>query len=133
MYDPENLNCHCLLLTVLDEKLKGHSESLDQKIAAEVINTLETSSFRSFGISLSYKRTTEWQMFSFTLLSCLWSSRSKLKIPVVVYCLGEKEDFESLDDYLFEKLKIDKHLLPITAETLQYQGEYLLLSEVYTV
>lgn len=111
-------------MTVLDEKLNGHSKSLDQKIAAEVINSLETSSFRSFGISLSYKTSPEWKMFSLQLLSCLWKSSSKLKCPMLVYCFGE-EDFDSLDNHLSEKLMIEKYLLPIKAESLQYQGNIL--------
>ncbi|CAC5395808.1 PARP10_14_15 [Mytilus coruscus] len=95
----------------------------DVKVAAEVINTLETSGFRSLGISLNYNKSPEWKMFSFTLLSCLWSSRSKLKCPVVVYCFGEEEEFDSLDHYLWEELMIDKCLLPIKAEPLQYEEE----------
>ncbi|CAC5395812.1 unnamed protein product [Mytilus coruscus] len=125
IYDPENLNCHCLLLTVLEDlNIKSHSDSLEQKVAAEVINTLVTNSFRSLGISLNYNKSPEWKMFSFTLLSCLWSFKSKLKNPVVVYCFGAADEFDSLDDYIRrEKLKIDKCLVPIKTEPLEYQDE----------
>lgn len=122
MYDPENINCHCLLLTVLDDNMKENSDSLEQNVAAKVINTLETSRFRSLGISLNYNQSTEWKLFSITLLSCLLRKSSKLKVPVVVYCFGEKEEFVYLDNHLRVELK---SLLPIKTEPLEYNGKYL--------
>ncbi|XP_063410544.1 uncharacterized protein LOC134693634 [Mytilus trossulus] len=120
MYDPENINCHCLLLTVFDENMKENSDSLEHNVAANIINTLETSRFRSLGISLNYNKSTEWKLFSITLLSCLLRKSSKLKVPVVVYCFGEKEEFDYLDKHLPVELK---SLLHIKTEPLKYNVE----------
>lgn len=122
MYDPENINCHCLLLNVLDENMKENYDYLEQNVAAKVINSLETSRFRSLGISLNYNKSTEWKLFSIKLMSCLLKTSSKLKTPVVVYCFGEKEEFDNLDKHLGEELE---SLLPITAEPLEYNSKYL--------
>lgn len=128
LYDPENLHCHCLLLAVFDKKTKTDWTLLPQTIATKVIGILESSGFRSFGISLRYNMSPEWQAFPFSLLSCLWSFQTKLKRQMSVYCLGEEEEIDGLDKDLVEKLKINKYLFPVAyeaAEPSNCKGEYL--------
>ncbi|CAG2222956.1 PARP10_14_15 [Mytilus edulis] len=125
IYNPENFNCHCLLLTVFEDlNIKNHSDFREQKVATQVIHTLVTNGFRSLGISLKNNKSPEWKMFAFKLLTCLLKSKSELKSPVVVYCFDAVDEFDSLDDYIQRELNNDKYLVPITTEHLEYkEGE----------
>lgn len=128
IYNPENFNCHCLLLTVFEDlNIKTHSDFREQKVARQVIHTLVTNGFRSLGISLKNNKNPGWKMFAFKLLTCLLKSKSELKSPVVVYCFDAVDEFDSLEDYIRRKLNMDKYLVPIKTEHLEYQGEHLSL------
>lgn len=122
--NPENVYCHHMVLHVVKRKPLEVTESQIKDLAEHIITTLEKDGFKSFGLYLQYSEDHFWHDYSCKLVEGLLhvSSSKKLKCPVTVYCFGNKDSFEDLDEFLENQLNLATDLKPVVIETTSHQG-----------